>query len=285
MSDGVVCARFRICVSGSAGSGKSCLVDRLTHGIFSENTCSTVGIKHSTKTAETPHKIAVNLNYCDLAGQERFRTACSPSYRNADVVLIVIDISSDVPGEDVQYWIKEASDYVEGHTSILLVANKIDKTKSEEDRFRGIEAHGVDYRILDRVYAGMIYYVSSKTGEGISSLEGEIMQIMQMTERYQELVAQVAMDAPSDYQHHVRGPITGEAYTPRLGSRDDAAPLLSVVSNSNGVLRLVETPHFIQLVGGDSSRGTGGLIALGSSESPRPSEGSHLGSGSGGCAC
>lgn len=288
-TDAAVRVHFRVCVSGSSGAGKTCLISRLTGRGFSPNVSSTVGVDYRSKTVETSHGLSAQLNYCDLAGQERFRSVCSTSYRNADAVLVVFDLTtgnSDF-NDDAPYWIEQARQFAGGAIPILLVANKVDGAVGNLARERGLDLHNVNEAVQAHSYTGNIYYVSAKSGEGTADLERDLCHILEMTERYSEIASDLAVSGICARQRHARGIITGDGFNGGVVVVDStqSVALLNVVNGADGVPRVVKAPQFVNLVGGNPKKEPGNLLTPRSLVSRAPTARSRQGSDFDGCAC
>ena len=63
--------RKKICALGAVAVGKTSLLRRFVHGIFSDDYQSTIGVKIDTKKLETEHGV-VQLVLWDLDGHAAF---------------------------------------------------------------------------------------------------------------------------------------------------------------------------------------------------------------------
>ena len=79
----------KIVLIGEADSGKTSLVQRLVYDSFEEGE-ATVGAAFSTLLLENGSKIGI----WDTAGQERYNSLVPLYFRDAALVLLVVDISS-----------------------------------------------------------------------------------------------------------------------------------------------------------------------------------------------
>ena len=59
---------FKILLIGDSGVGKSCLLNRFTEDIFSENYISTIGVDFKIRTLDIDSK-TIKLQIWDTAGQ------------------------------------------------------------------------------------------------------------------------------------------------------------------------------------------------------------------------
>ena len=80
----------KICMVGVFGTGKTCLVQRYVHSIFSTKYLSTVGVKIDRREAQAKGQ-AISLVLWDLEGREATRDI-NPSYlRGAHGIFFVVD--------------------------------------------------------------------------------------------------------------------------------------------------------------------------------------------------
>ncbi|KAL8609371.1 Ras-related protein Rab-43 [Nucella lapillus] len=116
---------FKIVLIGDAGVGKTCVVQRLKSGTYTENISSTIGVDFSMKTLNIDGKL-VKLQVWDTAGQERFRTITQSYYRSANGVIIAYDITQRPTFDNVPGWQEDVRRYTDNHTVQLLLGNKND---------------------------------------------------------------------------------------------------------------------------------------------------------------
>ncbi len=84
---------------GALAVGKTALIQRYVHSIFSDEYLSTVGVKVSKKTLEEP---PVNLLLWDLEGQDDYNALNISYIKGAAGLLFVIDGSRAVGGPDAE---------------------------------------------------------------------------------------------------------------------------------------------------------------------------------------
>ena len=84
---------FKVIIVGESGSGKTCLIQRYLNDEFTDNYSVTLGVEYHTKVVKVDNNIQVKLKIWDTAGQECFNSIVKSFYRNANVVILVYDIS------------------------------------------------------------------------------------------------------------------------------------------------------------------------------------------------
>ena len=68
----MIFARYKMCIFGDGGVGKTTLVNRYISGKYSENFKMTIGVDFYTKIIEV-EGINVNLQIWDFAGERQFK--------------------------------------------------------------------------------------------------------------------------------------------------------------------------------------------------------------------
>jgi len=123
----------KICVLGSQGVGKTCLVQRYVTGKFSPSTTlSTVGASFYTKRIiDIDSGTVVRLQLWDTAGQERFRSISPLYYRGASAVILVYSIIDEKSFEDMGQWLHKVKQNMADDAIIHVVGTKADLADEE----------------------------------------------------------------------------------------------------------------------------------------------------------
>ena len=127
--------KLKLIVIGDSGVGKTNIIKRYISNTFTIDTKSTVGVEFFTKTFKINEDI-LKLEIWDTAGQERYKAITSAYYRGSRGALIVYDISRIETYNNVDKWITELKEKVEGSFKLLLIGNKSDL---KEERKMSIE--------------------------------------------------------------------------------------------------------------------------------------------------
>eukprot|EP00030_Apusomonadida_sp_AF-17_P002068 a242_864.p1 GENE.a242_864~~a242_864.p1 ORF type:complete len:231 (-),score=100.22 a242_864:154-807(-) len=144
---------FKVLVVGEANTGKTSIIKRFVHGIFSNNYKATIGVDFALKVLEWSPNTIVRLQLWDIAGQERFGNMTRVYYKEALGAFVVFDCNAIKSFEAVERWKHDIDEKVKladgGRIPVVLLANKCDmledlsqfhKTKEEMDAF--CEEHG-----------------------------------------------------------------------------------------------------------------------------------------------
>ena len=127
--------KLKLIVIGDSGVGKTNIVKRYISNTFTIDTKSTVGVEFFTKTFKINEDI-LKLEIWDTAGQERYKAITSAYYKGSRGALIVYDITRIETYNNVDKWITELREKVEGPLKLLLIGNKSDK---KDERKMSIE--------------------------------------------------------------------------------------------------------------------------------------------------
>jgi small GTP-binding protein len=91
---------------GDTGTGKSCILKRLTEGKFMEEHDVTVGVEFGLYQAKVENKICRQTIW-DTAGQESFKSMTKIFYRGADAVLLCYSIICSESFANIIDWLKD----------------------------------------------------------------------------------------------------------------------------------------------------------------------------------
>jgi small GTP-binding protein len=122
--------RQKVVILGDSGVGKTCLVNRLVFNMYINYTNPTIG------AAFASYKVNDDFIYeiWDTAGQERFHSLLPMYLRNADIILIVIDINHTIEQINRQFmkwfsYTKNNINLLNKDYKICLFFNKQDMNK------------------------------------------------------------------------------------------------------------------------------------------------------------
>ena len=112
---------------GDSAVGKSSVMTRFCDDKFTDSFQPTIGVDFKFKTLPVEGR-SVKLQLWDTAGQERFRSMSNIYYKNADFVIFVFDLASELSFKNLQdEWIKEVMAYTRAdHVPMLILGNKSD---------------------------------------------------------------------------------------------------------------------------------------------------------------
>jgi len=145
--DGINEFLFKILVVGDIGTGKTSIIKRYVHNIFSMHYKSTIGVEFALKVINWDPKTEIRLQLWDIAGQERFGNMTRVYYKEAVGAFVVFDVTRIATFEAAAKWKSDIDSKVtvgieEKPIPVVLLANKIDlakdgfvKTPSQMDQY------------------------------------------------------------------------------------------------------------------------------------------------------
>lgn len=158
----------KVLVVGDIGTGKTSIIKRYVHHIYSEHYKSTIGVDFALKVINYDDNNIIRLQLWDIAGQERFGNMTRVYYREAVAAFIVFDVTRISTFEAVTKWKADIDSKVflpntQTNIPIVLLANKCDLIKT------GIieEANKMDKFCLENGFIGW-FETSAKNDIGIN---------------------------------------------------------------------------------------------------------------------
>ena len=117
--------KFKLIVVGDQNTGKSCILNRFANEIFEENYQATIGLDFLNKIVNINGQ-EIHLVLYDTAGQEKFRSLIPMYIREAQIILLIYDITSKESFESIPKWFSEILNVKNDEAIFALVGNKID---------------------------------------------------------------------------------------------------------------------------------------------------------------
>lgn len=159
---------YKFIVIGDVGIGKTCIIKRYVHDIFTEYHKSTIGVDFALKVLDNEtEKVTIKIQLWDITGQERFGNMTRVYYRDAIAAIIVFDINCPSSLENVKRWKEDVDNKVtlpgtDQKIPAILLANKVDMVSSLHENIKS----ELDILCKD---LGMEkwFATSAKTGDGI----------------------------------------------------------------------------------------------------------------------
>ena len=117
---------YKILILGDSSVGKTSLLLQFCEDKFDPGTLTTVGIDYKRKFIMR-HGKKIQLQICDTAGQERFRSIAKNYYKNCDGIIVVYDVTKMETYENIKIWISSIKDNIDmDKIGLVIVGNKID---------------------------------------------------------------------------------------------------------------------------------------------------------------
>jgi small GTP-binding protein len=149
----------KVCLLGAFAVGKTSLVSRFVHSMFSERYLTTVGVKIDKKSVDVDHQ-QVDLVIWDIYGEDDFQKVRLSYLRGAAGYLLVAD-GTRMTTFDTAVALQKSAEASVGPVPFIVVVNKSDLLDSWE----------IDDKLLQRyVHRGWdIVRTSAKTGDQVES--------------------------------------------------------------------------------------------------------------------
>ncbi|KAH3760586.1 Rab GTPase [Pelomyxa schiedti] len=169
---------YKILVVGDIGAGKTSLIKRMVHGIFSMHYKSTIGVDFALKVLRWDDHTEIRLQLWDIAGQERFGHMTRVYYREAVGAFIVFDITRANTFEAVAQWKSDIDDKVTWGPDnrpipVVLLANKCDLPKETYCK----SADELERYAADNKFIGW-YHTSAKDNKGIDQATQHLVKFV-----------------------------------------------------------------------------------------------------------
>ena len=154
--------KLKLIVVGNQGTGKSCILNRFVNETFEENYQATIGLDFQSKNV-TIHDQDVRLILYDTAGQEKFRSLIPMYIREAQIILLIYDITNRESFDSMPRWIQEVLDVKNTEAVFVLIGNKIDLENDRKVTFEEGKKFAAENNFI-------FQEVSAKTGKNFENL-------------------------------------------------------------------------------------------------------------------
>jgi small GTP-binding protein len=148
----------KICLLGDFAVGKTSLVSRFVHNVFSDRYLTTVGVKVDTRVVELASDRAVKLVLWDLAGSANLSTPARAYIQGSHGFLAVCDGTRRATLNAALSLLASARDQIGNRPAVLLV-NKQDLSEQWE-----VDQDSLD---LAREKCANVLATSAKTGANV----------------------------------------------------------------------------------------------------------------------
>ncbi|XP_049597971.1 ras-related protein Rab-38 [Syngnathus scovelli] len=129
---------YKVLVIGDLGVGKTSIIKRYVHHIFSQHYRATIGVDFALKVLQWDRDTVVRLQLWDIAGQERYGNMTRVYYREAVGALVVFDSTRASTFDAVLKWKDDLDSKVTlSHgkpVPAVLLANKADQASCLQPR-------------------------------------------------------------------------------------------------------------------------------------------------------
>jgi Ras-related protein Rab-6A len=154
--------KYKLIFLGDQSVGKSCILNRFINDSFSEDYQATIGLDFQSKNVQIDNQ-DIHLLLFDTAGEEKFRSLIPMYTRDANIVLMVYDITCKESLANLSEWLVDLKNLNMDEVIFAVVGNKIDLSDKREVSLE-------DGQKFAREHNFLFQEVSAKTGEGFSEL-------------------------------------------------------------------------------------------------------------------
>ena len=153
--------KIKIIFLGDQGTGKSSILNRFVNDKFDDKYQATVGLDFNSKIVKIDNQ-DVRLILFDTAGQEKFKSLIQMYTRDAQIIILVYDITRKESFESIPEWVNGLTNVKKEDVIFCLVGNKIDLPEKAVDTEEAKKYAENNNYIFEEV--------SAKTGENFNSL-------------------------------------------------------------------------------------------------------------------
>ena len=155
---------LKVVLLGNSAVGKTSIIHRFAYDRFDSSLPSTLGGMFVVRKISIPEKnIEIKFNIWDTAGQERYHSLAATYYKDADIAIIVYDITNMESFKRAKLWLNELQDIISNNSKLVLLANKSDLIDDEAVDPVIAKQYAIENNMKFSV-------VSAKTGNGIVEL-------------------------------------------------------------------------------------------------------------------
>ena len=115
----------KVILLGDTTVGKSSIINRRINNTFNQNIPNTIGTAFF-KQSYRREGIFLEMSIWDTCGQEQFMAISTVYYRDAHVILLVVDCTSVDSLEMARVYLEEIENNADPKSTVLLCLNKID---------------------------------------------------------------------------------------------------------------------------------------------------------------
>ena len=154
--------KFKLIVVGDINTGKSYILNRFTKNVFEEHYNAPIELDFISKNY-TIHNQEVRLVLYDTAGQEKFRSLIPMYIREAQIILLIYDISNKNSFDSIPKWFSDILNVKDDEAVFGLIGNKNDLNDKREVTYEEGKKLADEKNII-------FEEISAKTGNNINEL-------------------------------------------------------------------------------------------------------------------
>ena len=160
---------YKLIFLGDQSVGKSCILNRFMNDTFTEDYQATIGLDFQTKKKVQIDNQDIHLLLYDTSGQEKFRSLIPMYTRDANIILLVYDVTSKDSFLHLSDWLRDLTNVEKEEVIFAVVGNKTDLDDRREVNSNEGENYAKEHDFIFKE-------VSAKTGDGINELFDVILK-------------------------------------------------------------------------------------------------------------
>ena len=165
---------IKVILIGNSGVGKTSIINQYINHEFNSSLQTTMGGTYYDSFIKCDDENIIRLHIWDTAGQERFRSVINSFYQNAQVVILVYDLTvEDSYNEIKNYWYNSAKEGAKEDAINVLVGNKEDLIEDEHVKEEINEESARDYA---KEIKALFFKTSAKSYNKIVDLFEQIVK-------------------------------------------------------------------------------------------------------------
>ena len=152
----------KVVLLGESAVGKTCLVERYTKSEFHDNFAPTLGGTFIEKEISyKKYNKTIKFQIWDTAGQEKYRSINKLFYSDANIAILVYDITRKETFNEIKnYWYEQVKENAPKNIQMVIVGNKSDLYEFQEVPTEDVKSFADDCGIN-------FYECSAKTAVGV----------------------------------------------------------------------------------------------------------------------
>lgn len=185
--DGTPVFKCKVILIGNSTCGKTSILNRFAHGVFTGTTTSTTGQSFEIKHLQVESKL-LKLTLWDTAGQERFQSLNTIYYRDIVAAVMVFDLCDRDSFVKLSHHMEELKRNAPEDFVAILVGNKLDLLRKGKQERQVSNAEALQFVVANGPHIVGYVEASAKSGEGIETAFTQLGQraIEVMQRRRQE---------------------------------------------------------------------------------------------------
>ena len=157
---------YKVVMVGTIGVGKTSVASRYVKDNFRDYVNATIGASYMWRKEMIMNK-EVKFSLWDTAGQEQFHSLVPMYFRDAEAVILVVDVTRETCVEEANMWLEKVAQNAPPSTSVFLAMNKIDLDEKRKFTLAEAEAFCMSKTSTFQIRC---CEVSAKTGTGVADM-------------------------------------------------------------------------------------------------------------------